>query len=404
MRASRVSLSRVKISVCDTGLGIEGSDLDKLFRAFSKIQNKEDFSLNAQGVGLGLLISNQLADLLNKSEGGITVTSKLKQGSEFSFSICDMKNEDDDEISMSSHRASNLNSPPIKLIKSTNQFFHSKSNDQKSSSLFSNTFQESEVISDVFKIDVSSDNCLEGQDNVESLKEERSGPIVDDNCTNIKRSSQTEKLLNVFSSKIQEKIILIKPKDKQIEKSITVLENSPSEVSREENIFSLTQDKTFSRSFTAVDSNSLIKKRVEKIKNNIENRRCTCPVALIIDDNDFNILSMKVHLKKFAMQCESALSGEIALQKIFKMHENSCCKFFKYIFLDLEMPGKNGLVIYKEISEFYNSFGGVESMIILNTGYSKSSDIVKEAISKGVKHILIKPITQMNLVELIDRL
>lgn len=134
----------------------------------------------------------------------------------------------------------------------------------------------------------------------------------------------------------------------------------------------------------------------------MKKRGCNCPVALIIDDNDFNILSMKAHLKRFGIPCDSAISGEKGIKKIYELNENTCCKIFKYIFLDIEMPEKNGLVIYEEISDYYKSLGEVDSTIILSTGYSISSDIVMEASAKGIKNILIKPITQINLIEIID--
>lgn len=44
--------------ISDTGLGIKTEDQDKLFKAFGKINSEESLKLNAQGVGLGLLISN----------------------------------------------------------------------------------------------------------------------------------------------------------------------------------------------------------------------------------------------------------------------------------------------------------------------------------------------------------
>lgn len=141
---------------------------------------------------------------------------------------------------------------------------------------------------------------------------------------------------------------------------------------------------------------------MEKLKIKMKKKKCDCPTALIVDDDEFNILSMKARLKKFGMYCESAFSGGEALDKIFKMQQKSCCKFFKFIFLDLEMPEKNGTTIYTEISEYYKKFEKVDSLIILNTGYSISSDIVKEASTKGIKNILIKPISQISILNVID--
>jgi CheY-like chemotaxis protein len=335
LKAQKLNSSQIRISVTDTGLGIEEGNLTKLFQAFSKIQNKEDSALNAQGIGLGLMISNQLAYLLNKSEEGIKVASKLNQGSDFSFKIYNMKN--DDEISISSRReskASTLNSPPIKLIRkirgSREELQIIKENHENV--FFSDPIlDQSKTEAEVYNLESFRDICVEQ----ETIK-----------------SRGTKKKLG------------------------SVLDN--------------------------LDNLSLIQKRIEKIKMKMSQKICSCPSALIIDDNDFNILSMKSHLKKFGMVCDSALSGEIAMKKIHNIHESDCCKYYDYIFLDLEMPEKNGIEIHKEITDYFQSFGLTGSMIILNTGYSKSSDIVKEADAKGIKNILIKPITLMNLVEIMD--
>ena len=146
MKVRKLNVSQYQITVIDTGLGIEGKNLNKLFHAFSKIQNKEDSLLNDQGIGLGLLISNQLADLLNKSEGGISVSSKLKQGSEFSFHVYDMKSDEEDEVSISSRRVSNLNSPPCKLIQNINDTIVIKENSEQNSSIFFSNHFESELM------------------------------------------------------------------------------------------------------------------------------------------------------------------------------------------------------------------------------------------------------------------
>lgn len=317
--------------MADTGLGIDENNLNKLFRAFSKIQNKEDLCLNAEGIGLGLLISNKLAHLLSKNEGGIAVSSKIKLGSEFSFKIQDIKNEDEVSIS-SSRKVSKLPLNLCKLLKMTKEAKE--------------------------KTNVTSSTYLSNK-NVESLNKDSNGYKNDNSFDNNSLEAKFKASSRYNSSK-----------------DITI---------QTENI-------------------SMMKKRVQKIHEEMNKKRCECPVALIIDDNDFNIIAMKSHLKKLGIKCQSALSGEIALQIIIKMNEHNCCKYFKYIFLDLEMPYKNGLVIYQEICEYYNNIGLLHSRIVLNTGYSKSSEIVKEALRKGIRNILIKPITQMNLVELMDPL
>lgn len=56
-------------------------------KAFCKSESDESKALNRQGVGLGLLISNIIAQSLNKNGTGIKVESTYGFGSTFYFDI-----------------------------------------------------------------------------------------------------------------------------------------------------------------------------------------------------------------------------------------------------------------------------------------------------------------------------
>ena len=53
-----------RITISDTGRGIEEKNKSKLFKQFCKLDLGTADSINPQGVGLGLVISNALAKLL----------------------------------------------------------------------------------------------------------------------------------------------------------------------------------------------------------------------------------------------------------------------------------------------------------------------------------------------------
>jgi signal transduction histidine kinase len=74
--------SRVEFCVADTGIGIEGQDMDRIFRAFEQIREAHTGEFN--GVGLGLNIVKKYLDLM---KGDIRVESHLGEGSTFTFSL-----------------------------------------------------------------------------------------------------------------------------------------------------------------------------------------------------------------------------------------------------------------------------------------------------------------------------
>ncbi|UAC48569.1 response regulator [Bacillus aquiflavi] len=70
------------ISVCDTGVGMSSDDLQHIFSFF--YQAEDHLRRGAEGLGLGLAITKQLVEAV---EGEISVTSELKKGSCFTFSL-----------------------------------------------------------------------------------------------------------------------------------------------------------------------------------------------------------------------------------------------------------------------------------------------------------------------------
>lgn len=75
----------LKFSVEDSGIGIKNENISKLFTLFGKLK-QEDSSINKQGVGLGLVISQNLSKLLyNGNDNGIQVESVWGEGSKFWF-------------------------------------------------------------------------------------------------------------------------------------------------------------------------------------------------------------------------------------------------------------------------------------------------------------------------------
>ncbi len=73
--------ARLRFSVSDTGVGIAPEELKKLFRAFEQVGDRRR---QAGGTGLGLVISQQIVQLMG---GEIQVQSQLGVGSEFFFSV-----------------------------------------------------------------------------------------------------------------------------------------------------------------------------------------------------------------------------------------------------------------------------------------------------------------------------
>lgn len=76
------NIADISFEIIDTGRGIKDEDLDKLFTAFERIDEKH--SRNIEGTGLGLNIANVMLQLMNSE---LKVESTYGQGSRFYFTL-----------------------------------------------------------------------------------------------------------------------------------------------------------------------------------------------------------------------------------------------------------------------------------------------------------------------------
>ena len=72
----------IEIAVLDTGIGIPYDEQDKLFKLFGFV--KGTAAKNTKGVGLGLVISEQI---VNQFDGQISFISIPGKGSKFTFTF-----------------------------------------------------------------------------------------------------------------------------------------------------------------------------------------------------------------------------------------------------------------------------------------------------------------------------
>lgn len=72
----------LSFAVKDTGIGIKDEDIERLYNAFDRLEEKRN--RNVEGTGLGLNITTNLLELMGSK---LNVTSKYGEGSVFSFDI-----------------------------------------------------------------------------------------------------------------------------------------------------------------------------------------------------------------------------------------------------------------------------------------------------------------------------
>jgi len=80
--SAKLNVNELEICVKDTGIGIESSKIEEIFRPFEQLNLPDNIS--QKGTGLGLSVTKQL---IEQHEGNIWVTAKPGEGSSFYFTL-----------------------------------------------------------------------------------------------------------------------------------------------------------------------------------------------------------------------------------------------------------------------------------------------------------------------------
>ncbi|MHB8708423.1 MAG: response regulator [Desulfuromonadales bacterium] len=113
-------------------------------------------------------------------------------------------------------------------------------------------------------------------------------------------------------------------------------------------------------------------------------------VLVVEDDRDF-AESLVIALGTRNCQVEIAYTGEDAI-RIF--HDRA----FDIVFMDIKLPGKNGVQSLAEILDF-----APQARIVMMTGFSEPS-LLEQARRAGALDVLRKPFRMRDLLGFIDRL
>lgn len=328
----------IRISVIDTGLGIKQEDQNKLFKQFGKLDLKEKNFMNAQGVGLGLIISHTLAgELAPKSSHfnnlkGLKVKSEYGQGSEFFFLLENRRNNKPEEI-----EEETINIEENYEVLNRNPQFQNKFGD----------FEE------VKRFEIKENNS-----STFKMKESHLFPVKPILTSNL---------------------------------SMTVNKNGTTMID------SLDPSKCSPLFFKNNGKLAVENKSKHSLKPLCSLKKCLCSEILLVDDNFYNIMVLETFMKKMNLSFEIGNNGQEAIDKVKERSKNECCPSYSFIFMDCDMPIKNGLEATKEIK----SLSYAEKTVIIATTAFSTQEEKKKCLESGMDDVLFKPINLKQISDVI---
>ena len=136
-------------------------------------------------------------------------------------------------------------------------------------------------------------------------------------------------------------------------------------------------------------------------------KKCECAHFLVVDDNDFNLMCLAKLLEQCGfVKCEFAYNGQEAIEMVKnKSNKKNCiyCEKYEIIFMDCEMPVKNGFEATAEIIQLEKNKKIPNNNIIIATTAGGTLDEISNCLNSGMKDYILKPITQQILKEVINK-
>jgi len=117
------------------------------------------------------------------------------------------------------------------------------------------------------------------------------------------------------------------------------------------------------------------------------------PKILAVDDNPANLMLVREFLVNLGAETTTAASGEDAIKECDKQH-------FDLIFMDIQMPGVDGIEATKEIRR--RASKGLRTPVVALTAHAVN-DRKSELLLAGLDDYLSKPITEEQLAHVIQR-
>lgn len=136
----------------------------------------------------------------------------------------------------------------------------------------------------------------------------------------------------------------------------------------------------------------------------IDQKSCNCSQILHVDDNSCNRFILKNYAKKLDLIIDEAENGQDAIDLIQKKSLNDCCKKYKIIIMDIQMPILDGISATIKLRELEREKKIEHSPIVALTASTLKSEEENYYFQEvGFSHYASKPISYEDYVGIIRK-
>ena len=382
----------VEFTIQDTGIGIEADKLENLKQKLIEGEQNE-YQMNSSGSCLGLRMSQKLAILLGKSD--LDIESVFGEGTKIKFYVCD-QNECDSLTS-------------VDMICNINKGKYHKSSHKNSVSLANQNIIEFSKYVLTFRtknLDIQKSLKDHSIDQILNDYEEKNNEAMSVNSERKNFNFQTVSddydfgkikeihCCNLNYNAIQEENLTSKSKSLE---TLGILETKNTDSHRNETISKIIYSITNTKQIDLEEKNQIQELNEENVRiNGNEQKSCQNDKILLVDDDAFNLFSLEMILKSLDFNCEKAMNGKEAINRIKEMrcpNNKNCNCGFKLIFMDYQMPLMNGVETTMEIINMIEQKEIKKVSIIGCTAFTTKDEIMS-CLNAGMKDVICKPVSR----------
>jgi len=132
------------------------------------------------------------------------------------------------------------------------------------------------------------------------------------------------------------------------------------------------------------------------------NHKCTCPIVLIVDDNEINKIALTGMLTRLGLKHREAGNGQEAIEVLLEENNKACCNGIRLVLMDCDMPVMDGITASLKIKELAKNGKLVQPTVVAVTAYTGLS-VEKECLEAGMKEYISKPIDIDKMYDCIQR-
>jgi len=125
-----------------------------------------------------------------------------------------------------------------------------------------------------------------------------------------------------------------------------------------------------------------------KLDTSIE--KCECPEILIVDDEPSNRAVLKAYMTSIKYKVQEAENGKIAVGLVTSRLQNKCCKRYKLITMDINMPQMDGTEATQRIVKIFKDHPeAITSIIAVTAANFQTKQDFDNLLSVGFNDICI---------------